>query len=250
MDLFEVKEKELEGAYIAPDPLFISAISLFSRSLPWARFNRFFTTKKLVGLTGDEQLILLRFLAIQELICLDDKALLVWLKNQFYLFNFLQPEFKPRLPTIELLQEFRLELDTIGLLLPFRKQCQHIIQEHGKRFPEINLNLTAPSIKNDTGVDMKFKTALMPDSSERKAVEQQASLDKQAVLSQQEETRSVTDKGVEIHNVMNHSGTSCVKCGSHNVINTKSAQIESSLPNIRFLRCRFCGHTFRSQPVN
>jgi len=241
VNLFEEKEEEFEGSYIAPDPLFISAISLFSRSFPWQRFNRFFKTKKLVGLSGNEQLILLRFLAVQELICLDDKALLKWLKNQFYLFNFLQPEFKPRLPTIELLQEFRSELDTIGLLLPFRKQCQHIIQEHGKRFPAINLTLEPPTIENDAGVSTQFKTALMPDSQTRRKSEQQN------VLNQTQEKKLVADKKVEIHNVINHSGKTCVKCGSHNVIKMESAQLESSLPDIRFLRCRFCGHTFRSE---
>ena len=246
MDLFEAKEKESGSTYIAPDPLFISAISLFSRSLPWQRFNRFFKTKKLVGLTGDEQLILLRFLAIQELTCLNDKALLVWLKNQFYLFHFLQPDFKPRLPTIELLQEFRSELDTIGLLLPFRRQCQHIIQEHGKRFPEITINLKAPSIQNDSGISVELKTALMPDTNTRKAAGQHHLLEKQDSLGSQE-AQFVTDKKVEIHNVMNHSKKSCEKCGSHNVIKMKSTQLESSLPSIRFLRCRFCGHTFRSQ---
>lgn len=245
MDLFEAKEKELEGAYIAPDPLFISAISLFSRSLPWQRFNRFFKSKKLVGLTGGEQLILLRFLAIQELTCLNDRALLVWLKNQFYLFNFLQPDFKPRLPTIELLQEFRSELDTIGLLLPFRKQCQHIIQEHGKRFPEITINLKAPSIENDSGISIELKTALMPDNNTRKAAGQHLIQNHDSINPQ--ETQFITDKKVEIHNVMNHSDRCCEKCGSHNVIKMKSSQLESSLPSIRFLRCRFCGHTFRSQ---
>lgn len=223
MNLFEAKEKGVDESYIAPDPHFISAISLFSSSFPWERFSKFFKSKKLVNLNGEEQVILLRFLAVQELLCLDDKSLLRWLRNQFYLFNFLQPEFKPRLPTIELLKKFRSELDKIGLLEPFRKQCQHIIEEHGKRFPELDLELSKISMAS---------RSLMPKTETND-------------LRKSNDNRLVKDQNLELHNVENKADRSCEKCGSHNVIKLESSQEKSSLPEIRFLKCRFCGHTFR-----
>lgn len=227
MNLFEAKEKGLEGSYIAPDPLFISAISLFSNSFPWKRFKTFFNSKKLLGLSADEQVTLLRFLAIQELLCLDDKALLSWLKHQFYLFNFLQPDFKPRLPTLELFQKFRAELDNIGLLLPFRKQCQHIIEEHGKRFPELNLQTKQQGDNVDRDYPEKSSGSMLSEANPRN-------------------NQQVTDKKVDFHTVHKHANVSCENCGSQNIVSLKSTQEPSSLPDIRFMKCRFCGHTFRA----
>lgn len=229
MNLFEAKEEGLEGSYIAPDPLFISAISLFSNSFPWQRFKTFFNSKKLLGLSADEQITLLRFLAIQELLCLEDKALLSWLKHQFYLFNFLQPNFKPRLPTLELFQKFRAELDSIGLLLPFRKQCQHIIEEHAKRFPALNLQAKQQQDQDNVAPDYpeNYSGSKLTDVSPRK-------------------NQRESDKKVDSHPAFNHDDVSCENCGSQNIISLKSTQEASSLPDIRFMKCRFCGHIFRA----
>lgn len=228
MNLFEAKKKGLEGSYIAPDPLFISAISLFSNSFPWKRFKTFFNSKKLLGLSADEQVTLLRFLAVQELLCLDDKALLSWLKHQFYLFNFLQPDFKPRLPTLELFQKFRAELDSIGLLLPFRKQCQHIIEEHGKRFPELNLQSKQQEDNVPPDYPKNYSGPMLSDVNPRK-------------------NQRETDKKVDLHPVHSRTDISCENCGSQNIVRLKSTQEASSLPDIRFMKCRFCGHTFRAR---
>ncbi len=141
------------NSYIAPDSHFISSIALFSSSLPWEKFERFFEKRKLVNLSGSEQLILLRLLGLQEVLCLKDEELLKWCKNQLHLFSFMQPSYTPRMPTIELLAEFRKKFDEIGLLKPFRKQCQRIVQEHESRFPPITSN-TNHREASDTKVDL------------------------------------------------------------------------------------------------
>ena len=142
-------------AYVAPDSHFISSIAIFSSSLPWEKFELFFEKRKLVNLSGSEQLILLRLIALQELLCLNDDALLKWAKHQLYLFSFMQPSYTPRMPTKALLVEFRKKFDEVGLLKPFRKQCQKIIQEHESRFPPIVTNVkTNHREVSDTKVDL------------------------------------------------------------------------------------------------
>lgn len=213
MDLHVTKKMGQGESYLAPDPHFISSISLLASSLPWEKFEKFFEKKRLVNLPGDEQLILLRLLALQELLCLDDDELLTWAKHQLYLFSFMQTGFKARLPTKELLLEFRTKFDKVGLLKPFRKQCQRIIQEHENRFP--------PLIKSrgDKGKRMT-----------------------QEKLSKH---RTASDLKVDLLNIDNGSDTTCPSCGSHNVIRLMPSQEASTLPDINFSRCRFCGHTFR-----
>lgn len=213
VDLHVTKKMGQGESYLAPDPHFISSISLFASSLPWEKFENFFEKKKIVNLSGDEQLILLRLLALQELLCLDDNELLTWAKHQLYLFSFMQTGFKARLPTKELLLEFRTKLDKVGLLKPFRKQCQRIIQEHENRFP--------PIIKN-RGDKRKPVTQKKPSNH-----------------------RKVSDLKVDLLNIENGSDTACPSCGSHNVIRLMPSQEASTLPNVNFSRCRFCGHTFR-----
>lgn len=138
---FYVKDGMGHGqSYVAPDPQFVSSVALFASSLPWEKFRKFFKRKKIVNLSGNEQLILLRLLALQELLALDDDSLLRWAKHQLYLFSFMQPDFQPKLPTVELLREFRNSFDKVGLLKPFRKQCQKLITEHESRLPPINVD--------------------------------------------------------------------------------------------------------------
>ena len=246
MDSFVVNEKQFGETYIAPDPDFISAISFFSSSLPWDRFKIFFDARKLVGLNGDEQLTLLRFLAVQELLCLDDQDLLRWLKNQFYLFSFLQPVFKPRLPTLELLKQFRSELDNIGLLEPFRKHCQHIIAEHGQRFPEIK-PLQETTLKPETG---------NKDGGSEKQNQDEKGIDfSQSLLSKTRDFikkspsifGSVPSPSMKEPSMQEIPDRSCENCGSFDFIRLKSSQEESSLPAIRFIRCRICGNTTREK---
>jgi len=213
VDLNTTKRMGKGESYIAPDPHFISSISLFASSLPWDKFERFFEKKRLVNLPGDEQLILLRLLALQELLCLDDNELLTWAKHQLYLFSFMQTGFKARLPTKELLVEFRAKFDKVGLLAPFRKQCQRIISEHENRYPPIIKSRHDTSKSTHQRVNNKYQKA-----SALKA---------------------------DLPNVENSSNTTCPSCGSRNVVKLKPSQEASSLPNVHFSRCRFCGHTFR-----
>ncbi len=246
MDSFVDNDMQFGETYIAPDPDFISAISFFSSSLPWDRFKTFFDSRKLVGLNGEEQLTLLRFLAVQELLCLDDQDLLRWLKNQFYLFSFLQPDFKPRLPTIALLKQFRSELDKIGLLEPFRKHCQHIIAEHGQRFPAIK-----PLKQHMTKVEMEKQ-----NSSPGEKKEHENTIDfSQSLLSKTRDFikkspaifGSVPSPSMKDASMQKRHGKSCENCGSFDFIRLKSSQEESSLPAIRFIRCRVCGNTTREK---
>ena len=249
MDSFAVNEKNASETYIAPDPDFISAISFFSSSLPWDRFETFFKSRKLVNLSSEEQLILLRFLAVQELLCLNDPDLLSWLKNQFYLFSFLQPGFKPRLPTVKLLKQFRSELDNIGLLEPFRKHCQHIIQEHSQRFPAIKTPLASDRIPDHFARDKsKPETSQKPEQGSHLIEFTQSLISKtNDSVKKPAHEDSNTMKSVESHSKVNDFGNiNCENCGSQDFINLKSSQKESSLPAIRFIRCRICGNTFRA----
>ncbi len=216
VNLYVAEEMGKGDSYVAPEPHFISQISLFANSLPWAKFETFFEKKKLVNISGAEQLILLRLLAMQELLCINDDSLLTWTKNQLYLFSFMQVDFKPKLPTKELLQRFRYEFDKVGLLKPFRNQCQRLINEHNKRFPPIESNA------NSAGL---------------------------AFLSKIKETpgfRQVNDTKVDLVNVENSANVSCPNCRSNNVFKLKPSQEASTLPKISFARCRFCGNTFRN----
>ncbi len=45
MNLNVAKELGQGESYIAPDPHFISSISLFASSLPWEKFESFFDSK-------------------------------------------------------------------------------------------------------------------------------------------------------------------------------------------------------------
>lgn len=215
MNLYIAEEMGKGGSYVAPDPHFVSTVAFFSSSLPWDRFKKFFETKKMVNLSSDEQLILLRLLALQEFLCLDDEALLRWTKHQLYLFSFMQPDYQPKLPTKDLLNEFRKAFDKVGLLKPFRKQCQRLIAEHDNKLPPIN-------------VDESVSTASMLSKTKPKANRQK-----------------VSDTKVDLPNMPVDSDQVCPNCGSQNIIKLKPSQEASSLPNIRFSRCRFCGNTFR-----
>jgi DNA-directed RNA polymerase subunit M/transcription elongation factor TFIIS len=221
VNLYVTEEMGKGDSYVAPDPHFISVMALFASSLPWSRFEKFFESKKMVQLSGGEQLILLRLLALQEVLCLDDESLLRWAKHQLYLFSFLQPDFKPKLPTKELLSEFRRAFDNVGLLKPFRKQCYRLITEHGNRLPPLDSVSTVDATDLLSTFD-KSKNDNIGDSKKK-----------------------VSDIKIDLPNIESSDGSSCPNCGSLNVVHLKPSQEESSLPDIRFTRCRFCGNTFR-----
>ena len=155
MEYFVREEMGKGESYVAPDPHFVSSVALFESSLPWAKFRKFFERKKMVNLSANEQLILLRLVALQELMALDDDSLLRWAKHQLYLFSYMQPDFKPKLPTVELLQEFRKKFDQAGLLKPFRKQCQRLIMEHESRLPQLNYE---ESVSGASSISAKYSS--------------------------------------------------------------------------------------------
>ncbi|MGK0272453.1 MAG: DNA-directed RNA polymerase subunit M/transcription elongation factor TFIIS [Cocleimonas sp.] len=214
---FYVRDEMGKGqSYVAPDPHFVSSIALFASSLPWDKFRKFFERKKMVNLSANEQLILLRLVALQELLTLDDDSLLRWAKHQLYLFSFMQPDYQPKLPTVELLQEFRREFDKVGLLKPFRKQCQRLISEHESRLPPLNYE---ESISNNTTISAKYAF----------------------------QKKKVSDTKVDLPNLPVNSDSACPNCGSVNVIRLMPSQEASTLPEINFSKCRFCGNTFREK---
>ncbi|MGB1311485.1 MAG: hypothetical protein ACPG47_09750 [Leucothrix sp.] len=114
-------------SYAAPDRAFISSVSGMVHGFPWERFEHFFESRPLIQASATDQVFLLRVLAVQELLCLDDDSVLRWLKNQMYLLAFLSPGFKPKVPTKALLNSFRDKLQDANLLEPFRTRCENII---------------------------------------------------------------------------------------------------------------------------
>ncbi|MEH6455233.1 MAG: hypothetical protein V7749_02860 [Cocleimonas sp.] len=216
MDLYVREEMGKGESYVAPDPHFVSSVALFASSLPWSKFRKFFEKKKMVNLSANEQLILLRLVALQEVLALDDVSLLRWAKHQLYLFSFMQPDFKPKLPTVELLQEFRKKFDQVGLLKPFRKQCQLLITEHESRLPPINYE---ESVSNTATLSASYSFV----------------------------KKKVSDTKVDLPNLPANTGSCCPNCGSVNIIKLKPSQEASTLPNIQFSKCRFCGNTFRER---
>ena len=216
VDFYVRNEMGKGQSYVAPDPHFVSSVAQFASSLPWAKFRKFFERKKMVNLSANEQLILLRLVALQELLALDDNSLLRWAKHQLYLFSFMQPDYQPKLPTVELLQEFRRKFDEVGLLKPFRKQCQKLITEHESRLPRLNYE---ESISNNTKISAKYTNS----------------------------KKKVSDTKIDLPNLPTNSETACPNCGSVNVISLKPTQEASTLPNIKFSKCRFCGNVFRER---
>lgn len=217
LNLFVAEEMGKGSAYVAPESNFISSVSVLSKNLPWAKFKKFFATKKLVNISVDEHLVLLRLLAIQELLCLDDESLLRWSKHQLFLFGFMQPTFEPKLPMSDLLVDFRSGLDGHGLLKPFRKQCHSLLEDHENSFPLLE------TIEDET-VDVTF---ISSDNSPRNI--------------------KITDVKENFYNEKSTSSRACTNCGSENVINLKPSQEQSTLPEISFSRCQFCGNTFRNK---
>ena len=121
-----------EDVYKAPDPRFISALLVLEKGFPWAKFLQFFREKELVKCSAEDQIFLLRLLAIQEMLCMDDGALLKWANNQFQLMSFLHVGYRANMPSQELLHNFRATIDSVGILRAFRKQCQKLVVMYGE----------------------------------------------------------------------------------------------------------------------
>jgi hypothetical protein len=138
----------MENAYIAPSPRFITTLSIFAKGFPWDKFLQFFKDKQLIACDAEDQIFLLRLLAVQELLCIDDEALLTWAERQFLLIGFLHMGYKANVPSLELLTHFRTTLDAVGILSPFRQQCQKLITLHDQRYPEREASYSMDSLLN------------------------------------------------------------------------------------------------------
>ena len=104
--------------YTAPDPLFITTVQALAQGFPWERFERFFESRPLINASAKDQLFLMRVLALQEMLCLNDADVLRWVKNQLHLFAFMSSDYKPRLPNEALLENFRQKLNELNILQP------------------------------------------------------------------------------------------------------------------------------------
>lgn len=141
----------------APDPLFIATVQALSQGFPWERFERFFDSRPLINASAVDQVFLMRVLALQEMLCLNDADVLKWVKNQLYLFAFVSPHYKPRLPNETVLENFRQRLDELKMLQPFRLRCQQLILKYG----EMPDSLESPAVPGQSG---EFDAYLYSDS--------------------------------------------------------------------------------------
>jgi hypothetical protein len=132
------EDSPAEDIYTAPDPRFITTLLLFSKGFPWDKLLQFFRDKELVSCPAEDQIFLLRLLAVQEFLCLNDEELLKWTKHQFQLIGFLHMGYKANIPSPELLAHFRATLDEVGILASFRKQCQKLIIMHDDKHIDKN----------------------------------------------------------------------------------------------------------------
>lgn len=153
------------SSYVAPDRAFINVVSGMVQNFPWERFERFFESRPLIQASATDQVFLLRVVAMQELLCMDDESILKWLKSQMYLLSFLSPGFKPKVPTKALLDTFRSRLHDANLLEPFRLRCQNIILKQNGRAtsnPEIPYYIAAfapsPLELSDSGMTKEVST--------------------------------------------------------------------------------------------
>ena len=124
-------EATQEDVYKAPDPRFISTLAVLEKGFPWEKFLEFFREKELVKCSAEDQVFLLRLIAVQEMLCMGDDALLRWTKYQFQLMSFLHVGYRANVPSKELLSDFRATIDSVGILGPFRKQCQKLVVMYG-----------------------------------------------------------------------------------------------------------------------
>ena len=140
------------ASYSAPDPMFIAAVSAMAKGFSWERFERFFEARPLINATVSDQIFLMRILVLQEMLCMDDKSTLKWVKNQMYLFAFLSPNYKPKIPSAELLANFREELSKANILEPFRLRCQVLIAKHADtssfQSPSWTFEVETPELSN------------------------------------------------------------------------------------------------------
>lgn len=143
-----------QSDYSAPGHTFLSTVSRMVQSFPWERFERYFEARPLIEASAVDQVFILRVLAIQEVLCVDDEGILHWLKNQMYLSAFLSPGFKPKVPTKELLCDFRGKLDEENLLESFRLRCQYIILQESPK--PVTAEERTNYVKESTPTTMDF----------------------------------------------------------------------------------------------
>lgn len=129
--IFSIDSQRQASQYKAPDPMFITIVLAVSQGFPWERFERFFESRPLIKASAADQVFLMRILALQEILCLDDEAVLSWVKNQMYLFAFIDSAYKPKMPNAVVLKSFREKLSAVNILQPFRMRCQDMVLKYG-----------------------------------------------------------------------------------------------------------------------
>jgi hypothetical protein len=201
-----------------PDLRFITILLIFSRGFPWDKFLLFFQDKKLMSYEGEDQVFLLRLLAVQEFLCIDDEALLKWVKHQFQLIGFLHMGYKATVPSVELLASFRTTLDTVGILAPFRQQCQKLIMMHDEKQPKDDEMQLIPEVLN------WGSQRVIGVKADEIALESEAGAD------------SRSEKEV--------SWIACPVCKSQN-INRVLPPHWVAVKEEDWCRCRFCGNKFK-----
>lgn len=195
-----------------PDHRFITILLIFARGFPWDKFLLFFQDKNLISCEGEDQVFLLRLLAVQEFLCIDDDALLKWVKHQFQLIGFLHMGYKATIPSTELLARFRTTLDTVGILSPFREQCQKLIMMHDEKQANEDEVQLIPEVLNwgsQRVIGVKVEV---------------------------EADKTDTDK--------NASWIACPVCKSQN-INKVLSPHWVAVQEESWCRCRFCGNKFK-----
>lgn len=205
-----------EDTYVAPDPRFIRTLIILTKGFPWDKFVEFFQEKQLMDCGVTDQLFLLRLIAIQEMLCLDDDALLKWTKHQFQIISFLHLGYNAKVPSADLLAEFRTTIDNVGILAPFRKQCQKLIIMYGEaptqEFGKKQLIVEAKNWGSQRVIGLKIGEA-----------------------EDEEETQDKSKKSKWV---------SCPVCKSQN-INKVLPPHWVSAQDGDWCRCRFCGNKFK-----
>ena len=214
------------ATFEAPDDAFIGTISGMVQNFPWERFERFFEARPLVQASAVDQVFLLRILAIQELLCMDDETVLKWLKNQMFLFSFLSPGFKSKIPSEVLLNTFREKLQDANILEPFRLRCQNIILKK-------NQQTEAASAAADF-------TSTSFDESNKAPVSQSRALDNNVQLNTQAKPINIGKPFPEMH--IEDKWVICPKCESSSL-----SKVDLGCGDSQALqaRCEQCGHEFK-----
>jgi len=132
---------ETAGSYhgvlrVGLDAEFITTMGAISKGFPWKRFEAFFSARPIGRLTAEQQIFMLRIIAIQEYLCVDDEAALIWIERQSSVAAFLSSGEAPGLPALDEYQGFCSRLQELNILFRFRERCQRLIMKYAENSGE------------------------------------------------------------------------------------------------------------------